>query len=197
MRPFGRKQNSDLETRLQQERPEPSAEFLASVESRVTGAPRRPATRFRYGLAAGFAASIAIVFAAFGGLGTFSTPTVSSRITLAVPASAVPALKTLQAQGGILAASPVQATKADLKAGKVKGIVLAPISARHHDGRRQGEVKDAGAQARTLRQVRPHEPRSAGSRRKWPHCPLRRHASSTSLAASFPCAITFGGGIYY
>lgn len=132
MRPFGRNKESDLEARLHRERPEPSPEFLASVEDRVSssGTVRRRNSRLRYGLAAGFAASLVVVFGAFGGLGTFSTQSTqtaaSSRVTISVPAKAVPALRALQAKGAILAASSVTVTNADLKAGNVKGIVLQP-----------------------------------------------------------------------
>jgi hypothetical protein len=149
MRPFRKRESEDLEARLGRERPEPSTEFVASVEDRLSsaGTVRRPQSRLRYGLAAGFAASLAVVFGAAGGFGTFSTPSTqaaSSRVMLAVPAKAVPALKALEAKGAILAASSAQVTGADLKAGKVKGIVLTPVSSNVNKAVANGTAKRSG-----------------------------------------------------
>ncbi len=198
MRPFGRDREPDLETRLQKERPEPSAEFLASVEDRISsaGTVRRPKSRLRYGLAAGFAASVAVVFGAFGGFGTFSVENASSRVTLAVPSSALPAVKALQAKGAILAASPVKYTKAELKAGKVKGIVLAPTSP---------DVKAAAAKATAEKSGLKLAPVDKAIRTNLIPSSAGRGSSVIRLAATVvyvpgifvPICYPVGGGVYY
>jgi hypothetical protein len=66
---------SRLEAELRSRRPEPRAEFLADLVSRVErqSAPARRAPRFRFGLAVAFAVVFVVAGAAFGALGYTTT----------------------------------------------------------------------------------------------------------------------------
>lgn len=101
----------DLEHRLQAERAEPPQELVASLSDRVSshhGGHRRERRVLRYGVAAGFAASLTVAFAVAGGFGLMSESTRSTpRVTVAVPAALAPTIRSLQASGARLVAQPI------------------------------------------------------------------------------------------
>jgi ferric-dicitrate binding protein FerR (iron transport regulator) len=68
MKGFNRKR--DLATRLRTERPQPSSEFLASVEDRVrSGRQRSRGRRFQLAFAGGLTAALVAALASVGGVG--------------------------------------------------------------------------------------------------------------------------------
>ena len=73
MRGFWKREDK-LERELRAQRPEPRAEFMQSLESRVVGkAYRRPARSFRLGLAAALTVGMLVALASFGGLSYAAT----------------------------------------------------------------------------------------------------------------------------
>lgn len=73
MRGFWKREDS-LERELRAQRPEPRAEFMQSLESRLDGkAYRRPARSFRLGLAAALTVGMLVALASFGGLSYAAT----------------------------------------------------------------------------------------------------------------------------
>jgi len=67
------KRGDDLERELRRNRPEPRAEFLATMVDRVSRERRSTAPRMRLGFAGALTAMIVLSMAAFGGLGYAAT----------------------------------------------------------------------------------------------------------------------------
>ena len=73
MRGFWKREDK-LERELRAQRPEPRADFLHSLESRIDGkAYRRPTRSFRLGLAAALTVGMLVALASFGGLSYAAT----------------------------------------------------------------------------------------------------------------------------
>lgn len=115
--------HGDLEGRLRDARPSPPDELVTRLEADVarSAAPRTP-SRLRFGLAVGFAGGFAALVAVVGGFGLLpgasETP---ARATVAVPADAVPAIRSLQANGVRLAAHPALVAKRSSATGTITG----------------------------------------------------------------------------
>ncbi len=101
----------DLERRLHDERAEPPQHLVTSLANRVSsrsGGRNRGHRALRYGVAAGFAASLTVAFALAGGFGLVSASTRSTpRVSVAVPVVLVPTIRSLQASGARIAAAPI------------------------------------------------------------------------------------------
>lgn len=118
---------ADLEARLREERPKPPADLVARLEEKAAPVARRPHRSWgRYGLAAGFAASVVVATAALGGSALVSGSTASETIVVTVPTEAVPVVRRLQAMGGIIAAEPVTLKKGSIIVQGAKGVVVQP-----------------------------------------------------------------------
>ncbi len=105
----------DLEARLRDERPRAPEDLVARFRSRAAPpAFQRRIARARYGIAFGFTAALAAAFVALGGIALLpGGHQQSTRLVVSVPAKAVPVLRTLQARGVRLVATPVLVGQAD------------------------------------------------------------------------------------
>ncbi len=115
--------HGDLEGRLRDARPSPPDELVTRLEADVarSAAPRTP-SRLRFGLAVGFAGGFAALVAVVGGFGLLPGPSETpARATVAVPADAVPAIRSLQANGVRLAAHPALVAKRSSATGTITG----------------------------------------------------------------------------
>lgn len=100
---------ADLEARLREERPQARDDLVSRLGAQASPVvPKRSSGRVRSGIALGFTAAFAAAFAVLGGLALLPDANQqTSRLTISVPAKAVPVLRTLQADGVRLAATPV------------------------------------------------------------------------------------------
>lgn len=97
-----------LEARLREEHPRAPDDLVARLAARAaTPRSHRTSGRLRYGIALGFTAALAAAFAVLGGLTLLPDANQQvSRLAVPVPVKAVPVLRTLQAKGIRLAATP-------------------------------------------------------------------------------------------